>query len=119
MRIWDLKQGTSLHVLKGREEVNHLGCSLIEEQPLPAVSDLCPAGEVAPSEARGCRREPGAGFPCPHRWLLLATRVLAEPGEVEAVEGWVSRPTGSPRGRHVVLMPLLLAPQARMATRTP
>lgn len=24
MRIWDLKQGTSLHVLKGREEINHL-----------------------------------------------------------------------------------------------
>lgn len=24
MRIWDLKQGTSLHVLKGREGINHL-----------------------------------------------------------------------------------------------
>lgn len=35
MRIWDLKQGTSLHVLKGREEVNHLGCYLSGEWPFP------------------------------------------------------------------------------------
>lgn len=41
MRIWDLKQGTSLHVLKGREEFNHLGLSLTGEQPLPVGSDLC------------------------------------------------------------------------------
>lgn len=27
MRIWDLKQGTSLHVLKGGKGVFHLGAS--------------------------------------------------------------------------------------------
>lgn len=51
MRIWDLKQGTSLHVLKGREEVNHLGCSLIGEWPLPVGSDLCLGGQGLPEGA--------------------------------------------------------------------
>lgn len=111
MRIWDLKQGTSLHVLKGREEVNHLGCSLIGEQPLPVGSDLSLGGEVA--------LEPGAGFPCPHRWLLLAIGMLAELGKVVAAGGWVLRLTRSLWGGRVELMPLLPAPQARMATRTP
>lgn len=64
MRIWDLKQGTSLHVLKGREEFNHLGLSLTGQQPFPAGSDLCRGGEVAPSKAGGCWTEPGAGFLC-------------------------------------------------------
>lgn len=34
MRIWDLKQGTSLHVLKGEGGVCHLGYSLMGKQPL-------------------------------------------------------------------------------------
>lgn len=33
MRIWDLKQGTSLHVLKGRQEANHLGAPWLENGP--------------------------------------------------------------------------------------
>lgn len=32
MRIWDLKQGTSLHVLKGKEDI-HLGCSQLANSP--------------------------------------------------------------------------------------
>lgn len=60
MRIWDLKQGTSLHVLKGREEVNHLGCSLIGERLLPAGSDVCLSGEVAPPRPGG---SPVLNFP--------------------------------------------------------
>lgn len=69
MRIWDLKHGTSLHVLKGKEEIYHLGYSLVGKQPLLVGSDLCLGGEEASCEGR---RKPGTGFLCPHWWLLLA-----------------------------------------------
>lgn len=115
MRIWDLKQGTSLHVLKGREEVNHLGSSLIGEWLLPAGSDLCLSGEVALLKSGG---NPVLNFPVP-QVAVLCYWVVAELGKLEAAGGWVSRPTGSPWGGHMELTPLLLAPQVRMATRTP
>lgn len=101
MRIWDLKQGTSLHVLKGKEEVYHLAYSLTGEQPLLVGFDLCLGGEEASSEGR---RQPGTGFLCPHWWLLLAG-VLAQPGRVEAAGGCVSWLTGSLWGGHIKLIP--------------
>lgn len=101
MRIWDLKHGTSLHVLKGKEEVYHLCYSLVGKQPLLVGSDLCLDGEEASSEGR---RKPGTGFLCPHWWLLLVG-LLAEPGRVE-VAGWcVSRLTGSLWGGNIKLIP--------------
>lgn len=101
MRIWDLKHGTSLHVLKGKEEVYHLGYSLVGKQPLLVGSELCLGGEEASSEGR---RKPGTGFLCSYWWLLLA-RVLAEPGRVEAAGWCVSRLTGSLWGGHIKLIP--------------
>lgn len=65
MRIWDLKHGTSLHVLKGKEEVYHLGYSLGGKRPLLVGSNLCLGGEEASSEGR---RKPGSlalGFSVP------------------------------------------------------
>lgn len=67
MRIWDLKQGTSLHVLKGREEVNHLGSSLTGERLLPVGSDLCLSGEVALLKSGG---NPVLNFPVPQVAVL-------------------------------------------------
>lgn len=101
MRIWDLKHGTSLHVLKGKEEVYHLCYSLVGKQPLLVGSDLCLGGEEASSESRG---KPGTGFLCPHWWLLLVG-LLAEPGRVEAAGWCVSRLTGSLWGGNIKLIP--------------
>lgn len=76
MRIWDLKQGTSLHVLKGTEELNHLGCSLIGEHPLLVGSELCTSREMAHSGARE-----GDWY-----WGSMSLWMLAELRQVEAAE---------------------------------
>lgn len=78
MRIWDLKQGTSLHVLKGKEEVYHLAYSLTGEQPLLVGFDLCLGGEEASSEGR---RQPGTGFSVPTGGCCL-------PGCWQSWAGW-------------------------------
>lgn len=74
MRIWDLKQGTSLHVLKGGKGVFHLGCI-----PCAVNSELCLFTEAAHAEVRGCQ-ESGAG---------CSVLVAAVPCHGGATMGWV------------------------------
>lgn len=98
MRIWDLKQGTSLHVLKGREEAERLPRALTGEG-LRAGSGLCRGEEAAPVEPGAFPAElprPRGAGPC---------RVAASRAGAEAAGGGA---VGF-RARRAELTPLLLA----------
>lgn len=53
MRIWDLKQGTSLHVLKGREGIN-LWCGEEAAPRCPRLSSLPTTGQDGHQDPLTC-----------------------------------------------------------------